>query len=117
MDDGALPHSGQALAAVNEWTYIPCPPRIGKYATGLGIIETHTEQEADFKDSGAIGTGYLRRCSGSCTMKEHRIVGRGTRFESQFGKQSSWAKKESGGYLTSAPGSLCRSTATGRPSS
>ena len=103
VDDGALPHSGQALAAVDEWTYIPCPPRIGKYATGLGIIETHTEQEADFKDSGAIGTGFLRRCSGSCTMKEHRIVGRGTRFESQFGKKANWAKKESGGYFDLGP--------------
>ena len=36
-------------------------------------------------------------------MKKHRIVGRGTRFETQFGKESHWGKIVTGGYFGQGP--------------
>jgi len=103
----ALSHSGTSLAAANEWTYVACPPRIGKRAVGLGIIESHWDQASDFKDSGSISSGRaddsIRRASGAATLKKHRIVGRGTRFESQFGVENHWSKSTSGGYFGQGP--------------
>ena len=34
-----LTHSNTDLALENEWTWVACPPRIGKRATGMGTIE------------------------------------------------------------------------------
>ena len=80
------------IAAPGDWTYVACPPRIGKRATGVGFIESHPDQSSDFKNSGAIATGRsddsIYRASGAATLKKHRIVGRGTRFETQMGKTS-----------------------------
>jgi len=104
-----LTHSGNVLASANDWTYISCPPRIGKRGTGMGVIETHFDQRTNFKDSGAITTGRSGaayewwRASGAATGKAHRIVGRGTRFETQFGKKAHWAKAMSGGYFGQGP--------------
>ena len=104
-----LTHSGTDLAAVGEWTWVACPPRIGKRATGMGTIETHADQTTDFKDSGviqagrALATGWLGRASGAATMKKHRLVGRGTRFETQFGAETHWAKMEPGAYYKEGP--------------
>ena len=103
VSTAVLPHSDQSLAGVNGWTYVPCPPRIGKVATGIGTIESHTDQSTDFKDSGVITTGAIQRCSGSCTLKNHRIIGRRTRFESQFGPESHWPSKKSGSYYGLGP--------------
>ena len=107
----ALTHSDTSLALNGEWTYVSCPPRIGKRAVGLGIVETHADQSSDFKSSGAIAAGrveqndgdFIRRASGAATLKEHRLVGRGSRFQSQLGTESHWAKTvggddEVGGY-------------------
>ena len=52
-----LSHSGTTLAGKNDWTFVACPPRIGKRGTGMGVIETHADQRTDFKDSGVISTG------------------------------------------------------------
>lgn len=106
-----LSHSGTDLAGVDEWTYVACPPRIGKRGTGMGVIETHADQLTDFKDSGAIVSRnnnaaeayFLGRASGAATLKKHRIVGRGTRFETQFGRKAHWAKKTTGGYFGQGP--------------
>ena len=104
-----LTHSNTDLALVNEWTWVACPPRIGKRATGMGTIETHADQTTDFKDSGviqagrALTTGWLGRASGAATMKKHRLVGRGTRFETQFGAENHWAKMEPGAYYKEGP--------------
>jgi len=61
----------------------------------------------NFKDSGAITTGRtdqsVWRASGAATQKKHRIVGRGSRFETQFGKESHWPKKVTGGYFGQGP--------------
>ena len=104
-----LTHSNTDLALENEWTWVACPPRIGKRATGMGTIETHADQTTDFKDSGviqagrALTTGWLGRASGAATMKKHRLVGRGTRFETQFGAETHWAKMEPGAYYKEGP--------------
>mmetsp|Transcript_10688 Transcript_10688/g.12494 ORF Transcript_10688/g.12494 Transcript_10688/m.12494 type:complete len:1506 (+) Transcript_10688:181-4698(+) len=104
-DETFLPHSGDELASSDstQWTYVSCPPRVGKWATGLGTIESHIDQSTNFKDSGDMIDGEIARCSGACTLKRHRIVGRGTRFETQFGKETTWAEKESGGYYGVGP--------------
>jgi hypothetical protein len=103
----SLSHSGSVIAAPGDWTYVACPPRIGKRATGVGFIESHPDQSSDFKNSGAIATGRsddsIYRASGAATLKKHRIVGRGTRFETQMGKTSHWAKAETGGYFGEGP--------------
>ena len=104
-----LTHSNTLLALANEWTWVACPPRIGKRATGMGTIETHADQTTDFKDSGviqagrALTTGWLGRASGAATMKKHRLVGRGTRFETQFGAEAHWTKMEPGAYYKEGP--------------
>ena len=102
-----LTHSGSTLAAKNDWTYVACPPRIGKRGTGMGIIETHADQRTNFKDSGAITSGRtdysIWRASGAATLKKHRIIGRGTRFETQMGKESHWSKITTGGYFGQGP--------------
>ena len=106
-NSAALAHSGTTLAALNQWTFVACPPRVGKRAVGLGIIESHHDQTSDFKESGAIATGRsddsVTRASGGATLKKHRIVGRGTRFESQFGVEAHWAKSKTGGYFGQGP--------------
>ena len=103
----ALSHSGDALALANQWTFVACPPRVGKRGVGLGVIESHHDQTTDFKESGAIATqrtdASLTRASGAATLKKHRIVGRGTRFESQFGVETHWVKTQTGGYFGQGP--------------
>jgi hypothetical protein len=100
-----LTHSGDVLADPDDWTFVACPPRVGKRAVGLGSIETHTDQETDFKDSDSIpiNSGVIQRMSGAGTLKRHRIIGRGTRFETQFGKEAHWSKAVSGGYFGHGP--------------
>ena len=99
-----------SLATFNSWGYVSCPPRIGKRAVGLGTIESHHDQTATgstaVNGTGVIAlntrtashtpelsTGHLVDASGSATMYTHRIIGRGTRFESQFGLETEWASK------------------------
>eukprot|EP00899_Mesostigma_viride_P005963 jgi/Mesvir1/15368/Mv06566-RA.1 len=101
--DTPLPHSDGPLAPEGGWTYIPAPPRVGKRAGGVGVIESHWDQISDAKGSGAIDDGNIDRMSGSGTLRQHRIVGRGTRFEGQFGYQLSWAGTGSGGYYGLGP--------------
>ena len=40
---------------------------------------------------------------GSGTLRAHRIIGRGTRFESQFGPASNWTNAWSGGFYGNGP--------------
>jgi hypothetical protein len=112
--DRALP-SGWTATATN-WGYVSCPPRIGKRAVGLGTIESYHDQTetgyglttapvAGTKSASATpyaDTGHLVDASGSATMNQHIIVGKGTRFESQFGAQSDWDAKfhESGPWMS-----------------
>jgi len=105
LASSSLAHSGTDLAAPNTWTYVACPPRIGKIGMGIGTIETHHDQTSDFAASGSIldNSGQIMRCSGACTLKKHRLVGRGTRFETQFGKEAVWSKAVSGGYFGQGP--------------
>jgi len=105
LANDTLSHSGTALAAAGAWTYVACPPRVGKFSTGIGLIESHWDQETDFQGSGAIaeGDGSIERCSGACTLKRHRIVGRGTRFESQMGATTRWSTLGTGGYFNQGP--------------
>ena len=42
--NATLSHSATTLALANAWTYVACPPRVGKWGTGLGLIETHYDQ-------------------------------------------------------------------------
>uniref|UniRef100_A0A7S0X795 Uncharacterized protein n=1 Tax=Mantoniella antarctica TaxID=81844 RepID=A0A7S0X795_9CHLO len=102
-----LSHSGSSLAAKNDWTFVACPPRIGKRGTGMGVIETHADQRSDFKNSGPITANRqdnaIMRASGAASMTEHRIIGRGTRFETQFGQKNHWSKKVTGGYFGHGP--------------
>jgi hypothetical protein len=100
-----LPHSETTLADEFEWTWVACPPRVGKNAIGLGVIETHYNQEDAFEGTTAIAVndGNIETCSGACTLKRHRIIGRGSRFESQFGPSSSWANNGTGAYFGLGP--------------
>ena len=102
-----LLHSDTTLALEGKWTYVACPPRVGKRGTGLGVIESHADQSTDFHGSGAITSGRVGyeiwRASGAATLKKHRIVGRGTRFESQFGAEEHWSKKVTGGFFGQGP--------------
>jgi len=99
-----------SLATFNSWGYVSCPPRIGKRAVGLGTIESHHDQTATgstavngtavialntrtASDTPELSTDHLVDASGSATMYTHRIIGRGTRFESQFGLETAWASK------------------------
>jgi hypothetical protein len=63
----------------------------------MGVIETHADQRSNFKNSGPITANRqdnaIMRASGAASMTEHRIIGRGTRFETQFGKKDHWSKK------------------------
>lgn len=119
--DRALP-SGWTATATN-WGYVSCPPRIGKRAVGLGTIESlhdqgatsataygYTTPAASVRTHPATAsdytvhsdTGYLVDASGSATMSQHVIHGKGTRFESQFGLASTWDAKfhESGPWMS-----------------
>ena len=96
---------GYLLAAQGSWTYVACPPRVGKRANGLGLVETHWDQTNNFKSSGAIAraSGNIYRASGAANMKMHRIIGRGTRFESQMGPASTWGQQGSTVSTSSCP--------------
>ena len=41
-----LAHSGTKLAGESEWTWVSCPPRIGKRATGLGVTVAAEEAQS-----------------------------------------------------------------------
>ena len=110
-----LPHSGSKpgtpgfpIAGVGEWTFVACPPRVGKRANGVGTIESSWNQAAwpnsllDSTDVSNI-TGNLTTASGGATGLQHRIVGRGTRFATQFGPSSAWGNGGSGGYYGLGP--------------
>ena len=49
-----LAHSGTTLALKDDWTYVACPPRIGKRGTGMGVIETHHDQAGRLLHSNAL---------------------------------------------------------------
>ena len=105
-DVSAYVSGGTAIAA---WGYVSCPPRIGKRAVGLGTIETHHDQTVGgsavngtaiialntrtASHTPEASTHHLVDASGSATMHTHRIIGRGTRFETQFGLETTWASK------------------------
>ena len=110
-----LPHSGRSvgtpgfdIAGSKEWTFVACPPRVGKRANGVGTIESSWNQGAWSSSSlDAIDvsttTGDLTTASGGATGLQHRIVGRGTRFATQFGPSPAWASGGSGGYYGLGP--------------
>ena len=102
-DVSAYVHGGTAIP---QWGYVSCPPRIGKRSVGLGTIETHHDQTGAVNGTAIIAfsrrrpsdtpeasTHHLVDASGSATMYTHRIIGRGTRFETQFGLATTWASK------------------------
>jgi hypothetical protein len=110
--DTNLPHSGTKgtpgfpIAGVGEWTFVACPPRVGKRANGVGTIESSWNQATwsnSLLDSTDVSknTGDLTTASGGATGLQHRIVGRGTRFATQFGQ--AWASFGSGGYYGLGP--------------
>lgn len=113
--DTHLPHSGRTkdtpgfpIAGVGEWTFVACPPRVGKRANGVGTIESSWNQAAwssSLLDSTDVSknTGDLTTASGGATGLQHRIVGRGTRFATQFGPSSAWGLGGSGGYYGFGP--------------
>ena len=112
-----LPHSGaskgtagDAIAGSGEWTFVACPPRVGKRANGVGTIESSWNQGAwsapyPLLDSATVSTttGNLATASGGATGLQHRIVGRGTRFATQFGPDTTWGSTSSGGYYGLGP--------------
>jgi hypothetical protein len=113
----ALPHSGAtkgvagaAIAGSGQWTFVSCPPRVGKRANGAGTIESSWNQggwstlspKLDLVNV-STSAGNLGTASGSATGLQHRIVGRGTRFASQFGSAAGWAVRGSGGYYNQGP--------------
>jgi len=124
---GVLPWSGAtagaagwSVAAAGAWTYVACPPRVGKRANGAGNIESSWQQGAWSSaaltsaaeataaaalavDSYTVTAGNLLTASGGATGSAHRIVGRGTRFASQFGASTVWAAAASGGYFNQGP--------------
>ena len=110
-----LPHSGASkgtpgfrIADNNTWTFVACPPRVGKRVNGVGTIESSWNQgswSVPLLDSFdvSISNGTLSTASGGATGLQHRIVGRGTRFATQFGQASAWASFGSGGYYGLGP--------------
>ena len=111
-----LPHSGAsastpgaAIARSREWTFVACPPRVGKRANGAGTIESSWNQAAwstfPLLDSFNVSAsaGNLATASGGATGLQHRIVGRGTRFATQFGPAANWGMRGSGGYFSQGP--------------
>ena len=96
---------GYLLAPAGGWTYVACPPRVSKRANGLGLVESLWDQSSNFKNSGAItrASGNILTASGAATLSKHRLVGRGTRFETQMGPASTWANTGSGGYYAMGP--------------
>jgi hypothetical protein len=110
-----LPHSGlvgaagDGIAAEFEWTFVACPPRVGKRANGAGTIESSWNQGSwsayPVLDSVAItnNSGVWATASGGATGSMHRVVGRGTRFATQFGPAATWALFGSGGYYGLGP--------------
>ena len=111
-----LPHSGAtagaagaAIAGVGEWTFVACPPRVGKRANGAGTIESSWNQAAwssyPLLDgiNVSASSGNPVTASGGATGLQHRIVGRGTRFATQFGSAANWAAFGSGGYYSQGP--------------
>lgn len=105
-----LPHSGTAIAGSGQWTFVSCPPRVGKRANGAGTIESSWNQggwstlypKLDPVNV-SIVAGNLGTASGGATGLQHRIVGRGTRFASQFGSFADWGVSGSGGYYGQGP--------------
>ena len=94
------------LALEGKWTYVACPPRVGKRGTGLGVIESHADQSTDFHGSGAItsgrvgyGSGAPRR--GDAQEAPHRRPRHA--LESQFGAEEHWSKKVTGGFFGQGP--------------
>ena len=115
-----LPHSGASLgtagfpiAGNGQWTFVACPPRVGKRANGVGTIESSWNQgswsapypslDSSNVSNLSISLGNLDTASGGATGLQHRIVGRGTRFATQFGPASTWASPGSGGYFGLGP--------------
>jgi hypothetical protein len=111
-----LPHSGAAgaagfvIAAEGDWTFVACPPRVGKRANGAGTIESSWNQgswsvPAPLLDNETIaaGDGDWATAGGGATGSKHRIVGRGTRFATQFGLPATWDRFGSGGYYGQGP--------------
>jgi hypothetical protein len=110
-----LPHSGDAgdagdlIAAEGDWTFVACPPRVGKRANGAGTIESSWNQGSwsvyPVLDSVVIAAndGVRATAGGGATGSKHRIVGRGTRFATQFGLPATWALFGSGGYYGQGP--------------
>ena len=121
---GALSYSGAnsttagtVIAANNTaWTYVACPPRVGKRAYGVGTITSSFNQggwvnlsntalgtaaaapNIDSYNVSALG-GTLGTASGGATGMQHRIVGSSTRFSSQFGASTTWSLKNGSGAL------------------
>ena len=113
----SLPYSGSAGAAgdvianAGEWTFVACPPRVGKRANGAGTIESSWKQDfwsnTTYPQLDTVNitadSGNWDTASGGATGNMHRIVGRGTRFLTQFGPSSTWAAPDSGGYSGLGP--------------
>jgi hypothetical protein len=106
---GAVGAAGNLIAAANQWTFVACPPRVGKRANGAGTIESSWNQvnwtSYPVLDSVTIAanSGDWTTASGGATGNQHRIVGRGTRFATQFGPAATWALFGSGGYYGLGP--------------
>jgi hypothetical protein len=122
-----LPYSGNASGAGGNgtagalislpggWTYVSCPPRVGKVANGAGTLLSSWNQgswasvNASAAAMGIDGyagwvAGNLVTASGGATGYQHRIVGSGTRFASQFGAALANAGAGgSGGYGGEGP--------------
>ena len=119
---GALPYSGAnsslpgTVLAANStaWTYVACPPRVGKRANGVGTIMSSFNQggwvnlstaaqataaKALGIDSYVATLGTPSTASGGATGMQHRIVGSSTRFSSQFGASTTWSLKNGSGAL------------------
>ena len=101
-----LSHSDTSLArraSGRTWR----APRASASARSGWASSSRTGPEFRFQRFGAITSGRVGyeiwRASGAATLKKHRIVGRGTRFESQFGAEEHWSKKVTGGFFGQGP--------------